>query len=120
MFRTVGPVTAQQLKQKSYRGVEMSDRVGQSGIEYAYDRYLRGVDGADRVQVDALGTLRGELTKRQPKPGRQLRLSVDYSVQKEGGNALAATGRRGAFVAMDIHTGEVLGLGSPPSFDPNV
>src|SRR3954454_17699991 len=118
MFGTVGPVTAQQLKQKRYRGVEMSDRVGQSGVEYAYDRYLRGVDGADRVQVDALGTLRGELTKRQPKPGRQLRLSVDYGVQKAGQDAL--TGRRGAFVAMDIHSGEVRALGSSPSFDPNV
>src|SRR3954447_26708507 len=118
MFGTVGPVTAQQLKQKRYRGVEMSDRVGQSGIEYAYDRYVRGVDGADRVQVDALGTLRGELTKRQPKPGRQLRLSVDYGVQKTGQDSLV--GRRGAFVVMDIHTGEVRAMGSSPTFDPNV
>src|SRR3954447_19476442 len=118
LFGTVGPVTSGQLKQKRYHGVEMSDRVGQSGIEYSYDRYLRGKDGADRVQVDALGTLRGELTKRQPKPGRQLRLSVDYGVQKAGQDAL--TGRRGAFVAMDIHTGEVRALGSSPSFDPNV
>jgi penicillin-binding protein 2 len=118
LFGTVGPVTSGQLKQKRYHGVEMSDRVGQSGIEYSYDRYLRGVDGADRVQVDALGTLRGELTKRQPKPGRQLRLSVDYGVQKTGQDALA--GRRGAFVAMDIRTGEVRALGSEPSFDPNV
>src|SRR4051795_2907860 len=118
MFGTVGPVTAQQLKQKRYRGVEMSDRVGQSGIEYAYDRYLRGVDGADRDQVDALGTLRGELNKREPKPGRQLRLSVDYGVQKVGQDALS--GRRGAFVAMDIHTGEIRAMGSAPSFDPNI
>src|SRR3954452_11423809 len=118
MFGTVGPVTSGQLKQKRYHGVEMSDRVGQSGIEYSYDRYLRGVDGADRVQVDALGTLRGELTKRQPKPGRQLRLSVDYGVQEAGQQALA--GRRGAFVAMDLHSGEVRALGSEPSFDPNI
>ena len=118
LFGTVGPVTAQELKQKRYRGVNMSDRVGQSGVEYAYDRYLRGIDGADRVQVDALGNLKGELAKRQPKPGRQLRLSIDYDVQKTGQEALA--GRRGAFVAMDIHNGEIRGLGSAPSFDPNV
>src|SRR4051812_33592780 len=118
MFGTVGPVTSDELKQKRYRGVQMSDRVGQSGIEYSYDRYLRGLDGADRVQVDALGSLRGELTKREPKPGRQLRLSVDYGVQKVGQDALA--GRRGAFVAMDIHTGEIRAMGSAPSFDPNI
>ena len=118
LFGTVGPVTAEQLKKKRYRGVQMNDRVGQSGIESSYDRYLRGVDGADRVQVDALGTLRGELTKRAPKSGQQLRLAVDFGVQQVGQQALA--GRRGAFVAMDIHTGEVRALGSEPSFDPNV
>ena len=118
MFGTVGPVTSEQLKEKRYRGVHMNDRVGQSGIEYSYDRYLRGIDGADRVQVDALGSLRGELAKREPKPGRQLRLTVDYKTQLAGQEAL--TGRRGAFVAMDIKTGEVRALGSAPSFDPNI
>jgi penicillin-binding protein 2 len=118
LFGTVGPVTSDQLKKKRYRGVQMNDRVGQSGVEYSYDRYLRGVDGADRVQVDALGTLRGELTKRPPKSGQQLRLTVDYGVQEAGQRALA--GRRGAFVAMDLHSGEVRALGSEPSFDPNI
>jgi penicillin-binding protein 2 len=118
LFGTVGPVTSQELKQKRYRGVQMNDRVGQSGIESEYDRYLRGIDGADRVQVDALGNLKGDLTKRAPKSGKQLRLTVDYGVQQAGQQALA--GRRGAFVAMDIHTGEIRGLGSEPSFDPNI
>jgi penicillin-binding protein 2 len=118
LFGTVGPITSEQLDEKRYRGVHMNDRVGQSGIEYSYDRYLRGVDGADRVQVDALGTLKGELNTRDPKPGRQLRLSVDYKTQAAGQQALS--GRRGAFVAMDIKTGEVRALGSAPSFDPNI
>ena len=118
LFGTVGPVTAEELKQKRFRGVNMNDRVGQSGIESEYDRYLRGVDGADRVQVDAMGSLRGELTKRTPKSGRQLRLTIDYNVQKTGQDAMA--GRRGAFVAMDIHSGEIRALGSEPSFDPNL
>jgi penicillin-binding protein 2 len=120
LFGTVGPVTSQQIKQKRYRGVEMNDRVGQSGVEYSYDRYLRGVDGADRVQVDALGNLKGDLTKRAPKSGKQLRLTVDYGVQQAGQNAVTATGHPGAFVAMDIHSGEIRALGSEPSFDPNV
>jgi penicillin-binding protein 2 len=63
----VSQVTESQLKDKRhYRGVDQGDRVGQTGIELAYDRYLRGVDGANRVQVDASGTLRKELASRAP------------------------------------------------------
>lgn len=119
LFGTVGEVTAEELKDKTrYRGVAMGDRVGQSGIEYAYDRYLRGQDGAERVQVDSLGNFRGTLAERPAKPGQQLRLSIDYDVQRVGQDALA--GSRGAFVVMDIKNGEIRALGSSPSFDPNV
>jgi penicillin-binding protein 2 len=118
LFGIVGEVTEKQLKEKRYRGVDQGNRVGQSGIEYEYDRYLRGVNGADRVQVDASGKIRGELTKRDPEPGRQLRLAVDYDLQKTGQQSL--TGHKGAFVVMDIKTGEVRAMGSEPSFDPNI
>ncbi|MFL5825220.1 MAG: penicillin-binding protein 2 [Thermoleophilaceae bacterium] len=119
LFGTVGQVTAEELKDKQrYRGVVQGDRVGQSGIEYSYDRYLRGQDGADRVQVDSAGTLRGTLTERNPVQGHQLRLSLDFNTQRIGQAAL--NGRRGAFVVMDVKTGEVRALGSSPSFDPNI
>jgi penicillin-binding protein 2 len=118
LFGTVGEVTEDQLKQKRYRRVEQGTRVGQSGIEYSYDRFLRGINGADRVQVDASGAIRGELTTREPKAGKRLRLAIDYDVQRTGQNSLA--GHRGAFVVMDIKTGEVRALGSQPSFDPNL
>jgi penicillin-binding protein 2 len=98
--------------------VKQGDRVGQAGIEYSYDRYLRGINGANRVQVDASGTVRGELAKQNPKSGNQLRLALDYGVQQTGQNAMA--GRHGAFVAMDIKNGEIRALGSEPTFDPNV
>ena len=118
LFGTVGEVTAPELGQKRYRGVRMGDRVGQAGIEYSYDRYLRGIDGANRVQVDALGNLRGQLAVRNPQPGRQLRLTLDQNVEQTGQQALA--GQRGAFVVMDVHSGEIRALGSSPSFDPNI
>jgi penicillin-binding protein 2 len=118
IFGMVGPVTAEELKQPRFKGVNMNDRVGQLGIESSYDRYLRGVDGAARVQVDASGELRRELAQKQPVPGRELRLSLDMEAQKVGEQTLA--GRRGAFVAMDVHDGSVYALGSAPSFDPNV
>jgi penicillin-binding protein 2 len=120
LFGTVGEVTAEQLDTERYRGVDMGDRVGQSGIEAAYDRFLRGRNGATRVQVDALGNLSRELATRQPQQGRQLRLSVDLDVQRVGQEALAAGTGAGAFAVMDVRNGEVLALGSQPSFDPNI
>jgi penicillin-binding protein 2 len=120
LFGTTGEVTKEELRQARYSGVKLGDRVGQSGIEYTYDRYLRGRNGASRIQVDALGRPRGELAVRDPTPGKQLRLSIDLAVQKAGQQALESFGKPGAFVALEPSSGEVLALGSHPSFDPNV
>jgi penicillin-binding protein 2 len=120
LFGTVGEVSDAELKDERYRGVELGDRVGKSGIEYQYDRFLRGRNGATVLQVDALGNLRQELDDRPPAPGRQLRLSVDLDVQEAGQLALAGGTGRGAFVVMDVRNGEVVALGSQPSFDPNI
>src|SRR5680860_1718089 len=76
--------TREQQRQDRYRGVALGDRVGQSGVEYQYDRFLRGRNGANRVEVDAMGNLRRTLEERRPAQGRQLRLSVDLDVQRAG------------------------------------
>ena len=119
LFGTVGEVTRPELNdRKRYLGVRQGDRVGQSGIEYSYDRYLRGRDGANRVQVDALGNYRAQLAARAPQSGQQLRLTVDFDVEQAGQQAIG--GDQGAFVAMDVRNGEIRALGSNPSFDPNI
>jgi penicillin-binding protein 2 len=120
LFGTVGELNREQEKDPRYRDVALGDRVGQSGVELQYDRFLRGRNGASRVQVDALGNLNRPLSDREPKQGRQLRLSVDLDVQSAGQQALAGGTGRGAFAVMDVNDGEVLALGSEPSFDPNV
>lgn len=118
LFGTVGEVTKEQMDEdERYRGVSLGDRVGQSGIEYAYDRFLRGENGTTRVQVDALGALKGRFPPQDPVQGRQLRLSVDYDVQRTAQMAMGSA--QGAFVVMDVRNGEVRALGSSPSFDPN-
>jgi penicillin-binding protein 2 len=114
----VSQVNESQLKDKRFHGVKQGDRVGQAGIEYSYDRYLRGQNGANRVQVDASGAVRQELASKPPKSGRRLRLALDFGVQQTGQNAMA--GRHGGFVAMDVKNGEIRALGSVPGFDPNV
>ena len=103
-----------------YSGVAMGDRVGKAGLEAEYDRFLRGRSGATKVQVDALGNLTANLGQERAQQGSQLRLSLDLDVQRAGQEALEGGTGKGAFAVMDIHNGEVLGLGSEPSYDPNL
>jgi penicillin-binding protein 2 len=120
LFGYVGEVSAEELKNPKFSDVEMGDRVGKAGLEQEYDRFLRGSGGAIQVQVDARGNLTRYLTRKQPVQGRQLRLSLDLDVQEAGQRALAGGTGKGAFAVMDVHTGEVVGLGSHPSYDPNL
>ena len=118
LFGQIGEVTEEQLEAPRYSGVALGDRVGQSGIEFQYDRYLRGRNGASRIQVDASGLPKGELSVRDPRPGKRLRLSIDFDVQKAGQAALARYGLPGGFVAMDPRSGEVIGLGQQSELRP--
>ena len=126
LFGTVGPITQPELSQSHYRGVSQNSIVGQSGLEYYYDRYLRGIDGTDRVQVDALGRFKGYLRQTKPTPGHTLKLSLDLGLQKAGQQALSQAiannppAGAGAFVALNPTNGEVLAMGSAPTFDPNI
>ena len=120
LFGQVGEVSPKQLKEDRYRGLAMGDRVGTAGIEQQYDRFLRGENGAARVEVDALGKMVRTLRREEPVQGSQLRLSLDLDVQRTAQEALAGGTGKGAFAVMNVHNGEVLALGSQPSFDPNV
>ncbi len=113
----LGEVNEDQLADERYSGVDLGDRIGQAGIESQYDRFLRGRNGASRLQVNAGGALVRPLTDRRPEQGRQLRLSIDLDVQRVGQQALGDS--LGAFAVMNVRNGQVLGLGSSPSFDPN-
>ncbi|HVV89415.1 MAG TPA: penicillin-binding protein 2 [Solirubrobacterales bacterium] len=116
-----GEVSEEELKAGPYKGLEPGEVVGKEGIEYSYDKYLRGTPGISRYQVNALGepTPGGKLTSTPPKPGDNLKLTINPAVQRAGEQALAERGP-GAFVSMNIHTGEILGIGSYPTYDPTV
>lgn len=121
LFGTVGEITAKQVGTRRYRSVKQGSIVGQGGLERTYDQYLRGQDGVERIFVDAAGRPIGSTLAQRGRGGRQLRTSIDLKLQRSAQESLqrAAGGRPGAFVAMDPYTGEVVAMGSAPSFDPN-
>jgi penicillin-binding protein 2 len=116
----VGEITKEQLREPRFRGLQPGDEIGQDGVEDTYDHFLRGQPGLTRVQVDAFGepTPNGHLIAKPPVPGDSLKLSIDEKVQAAGEAALAERGLPGGFITMDVHTGEILGLGSFPTFEP--
>jgi penicillin-binding protein 2 len=116
----VGEISPEQLKDRRYRGLLPGDEIGQDGVEDTYDRFLRGEPGLTRIQVDALGepTPNGRLVDKPPAPGDSLKLSIDADVQAAGEAAMAERGLPGGFITMDVHTGEILALGSFPTFEP--
>jgi penicillin-binding protein 2 len=124
---TVGPITSAELKQPGFKGLPQSSVVGQTGLEAFYDRYLRGVDGAEQVEVDSLGNPIRVLPQKPAIAGNTLKTSLDLKLQQAGQASLAQSmasntpgGAGGAFVAMNPQNGEIYAMGSLPSYDPNI
>jgi len=122
---TVGPINQTELKAKSYRGAARTDIVGQTGLEAEYDSFLRGTDGYQKVQVNALNQPTGDLGTQKPVPGHNLKVSLNAQLQRVGEQALAQSmsvnySPGGSFVAMNPDTGAIYAMGSLPSFNPSV
>ncbi|HEX2129539.1 MAG TPA: penicillin-binding protein 2 [Solirubrobacterales bacterium] len=115
----VREVDQEELEDPRFETLQPGDYVGKDGVELAYDSVLRGINGATRVQVDASGNPSGRtLTERDPRQGNDLVLSLDADVQRAGQSAVGAFGY-GGFVAMNVKNGEIVGLGSSPSYNPS-
>ena len=122
---TVGPITSSEISAKTYSGAARTDIVGQTGLEAQYDSFLRGKDGYQQVQVNALNQPTGELGTHNPVSGHNLKLSLNAQLQRVGQQSLAQSMAQnaspgGAFVAMNPFTGAVYAMGSLPSYDPSV
>jgi len=126
----VGQVSEAELKLRPFHEVTPGTVVGQEGLEYYYDRYLRGRTGIQRVEVNAAGyPVPSRLPPTPPLAGYSLKVTIDLGLQQEAEKALlegierARAGGKpadaGAFVALDPRNGQVLALGSYPTFNPN-
>ena len=112
----VGEVSAEQIQNTNGR-YRPGDIVGKSGLENQYNERLMGTDGMRRVIVNSVGREVGRLDQTDAIPGKPISLTIDYDLQLIAEQRLA--GKRGAVVAIDPRTGEVLAMASQPSYDPN-
>lgn len=126
---TVTPIWAEEydaLKEQGYSG---NDRIGRSGVEAAFEQYLKGTDGKRIVSTNADGKITGEYYEKAPQPGNTVELTIDLSLQQAVESALAEAvadmnaedgdETRGAGAAViQVGTGEVLALASYPTYDP--
>ena len=99
----------------NYRG---TDYIGKLGIEQSYEAQLHGITGVERIETSAGGRAVRKLASTPATPGNTVVLSIDIKLQKLVEDLYGE--RRGALVALDPHTGEVLAFVSKPTFDPNL
>jgi penicillin-binding protein 2 len=131
----VGEISSDELSQRRFRGYRAGDIVGKAGVELTWDRWLRGHDGVQDLEVNAAGEVVRALGGRPPVPGRDLQLTLDLNLQVSVERSLAEgmraarrlpdTRRGGTYpapaataVVLDPDDGAVLALASLPQYDP--
>ncbi|XER08024.1 Peptidoglycan D,D-transpeptidase MrdA [Sporomusa rhizae] len=132
IFGYVGEISGAELQQKKEDGYKTGDIIGKAGLEKVYDKYIRGTAGAERIEVDVNGQPVQMLDERQPVPGNDVVLTLDYSIQQAAEQAMderlrylqsrlhRRKAKAAAAVVMNPKTGEILAMASRPAFNPNV
>ncbi len=113
----VGNITSEQLEKNKEAGYNEHSKIGVGGIEEVYEKKLRAIDGGKVYILKTDGT-KEVIAEKKPKNGEDVKLSIDLDLQKKIYEEME--GEKGASVATDPKTGEVLAMVSSPSFDPNV
>lgn len=116
----------EELKEQGYK---MDDLIGRSGVELAFEEYLRGKDGTRSITTNEDGKITGEVYSKEPQPGSTVALTIDIDLQAAAEHSLAEKilslneddgydARGGAVVVMEVGTGEILASASYPTYDP--
>ncbi len=114
-----GIISETELANNAAEKYDLNDFIGKSGIELAYEKYLRGINGNTQVEVDATGRPIKVLGNVEPQPGNVVELSIDAGLQEQLYKSFPA-GSKGAAVALNPKTGEVLALVSAPGYNNNL
>lgn len=114
----VGRINIDELKEIDATNYSASNYIGKLGIEKYYEDELHGSVGYEQAENDASGQALRVLNQINPIPGKNLYLTIDSKLQNAVEQALA--GHRGAVVAIQPATGQILAMVSQPSYDPNL
>lgn len=126
-----GKITQSELEKvgDEYNSDEL---IGKTGIQYVFEKYLKGKNGIRQIDMDVNGNITGEYITKDPVVGSDVQLTIDANIQsvaeealkndiekiRNGGYAEKSDTNAGAVVVMNTKTGEILALASYPSFEP--
>lgn len=122
MLGYIGEIPEERLDSLKLEDYRMGDLIGQMGLEQQYENDLRGKDGIRWIEVDAKGRIVGtpeDMPNKDPIPGRHVRTTIDLDLQKIAEFVLPDS-MKGAVVALDPRSGEILAMCSSPRIDPNI
>lgn len=114
----IGEIEPKELEKMRAQGYRIGDLIGKDGVEKTYDRYLRGISGGKKMEVDAQGRPLKVKETLEPQPGNNMWLTIDLDLQLEVDKYLG--NNEGAVVVMDPRSGEILALVSHPAYDPSL
>lgn len=131
----IGKIDEKEYEENKDEGYSMSDYVGKTGIEYTFEKYLKGTDGIKQIDMAVDGTVNDEYIVEEAIGGSDVVLTIDANLQQVAENSLerAVVGLQngeynnekykstwGAVVVMEVSTGEILAMASYPDYDPNI
>lgn len=131
---TVGPIYAEEYEELKKQGYKMNDTLGKSGLEKAYESYLKGSDGTVQIERNMYGEITGKEVIVEPKEGDTVKLTIDYELQKKVNQILAhqvevlhqkseTWGKETegiSAVVVDVETGGILAIANYPNYDLNL
>jgi len=102
----------------SKKGYRLNDLIGRTGVEAAYENYLRGEWGGEMIEVNANGNVQKSLGIKPSKKGKDITLTIDLSLQKVAEKVLQDK-KGGAVIVMDPRDGAIRAIASKPTFNLN-
>lgn len=130
----VGKIEQKELEKEEYSDYSMNDYIGKTGLEYTFEKYLRGTNGEKQIDMDVNGIATGEYITKEAIAGSNIILTIDANLQKitedalkaniekikSGGFGSASNAKGGVAVVMNVKSGEILALASYPDYEPQL